>query len=164
MDKERSMALLANLVDGEADRSMSVGAEALLTLSGVAPLMEDCSKEVPAGCDGAPVDGPSWALCVSCGRARQTKRWLPVWWRFTCGDPEATNPRLTCRDSSTFSPTKCVLALHLLPAGLHKREGGGRERERLHPCSPGGVSALFSAYPWLEDMTVVGWVVGGWGT
>lgn len=120
-DKDRSMGLLKSVVEGEAYRSMSAGAEALLTLSGGAALMEDCAKEILAGADDAPMEGPSWAMCELCGRPRQTKRWLPVWWRFSCGDPEATYPRLTCGDSSTFTPPRCIPALPLGPGCLLMR-------------------------------------------
>jgi hypothetical protein len=106
INTDSAMKLLWNFLEDEAALTLS-GAEALLTLSGIsATPPEPRQLEACTGAEDGGNNEVSWALCELCGRTRETVRWLPVWWRYSCGDEESKHRELTCEDPGDFSPPR----------------------------------------------------------
>ncbi len=109
INKDGAMALVRKLLEDEAALTLS-GAEALLTLSGASAIPEERRREVASAMEDASSRDLCWAFCELCGRARETTHWLPVWWRYCCGDLESKNRDLTCQDLGDFLPPRCPAA------------------------------------------------------
>eukprot|EP00884_Botryococcus_braunii_P006341 jgi/Botrbrau1/15708/Bobra.4_1s0081.2 len=156
MDKNRAMDALKHLLEDEAALTLS-GAEALLTLSGASPMPDDRKRDALCSTEDVNSRDSSWAVCEECGRARETVCWLPVWWRYLCGDQDySKNPELTCKDVGDFVAPRGLPRSEVSPVIRRGIRGQGPQN-RFLPASVGRSNARRTSG--VADMSTEGFKV-----